>query len=252
MLKDLIKLSNELDQKGLVKEADTLDSIIKKALILKVASETSLDAQDKAEQKAASKIGQRLVDKLNITPASVLYKPLVSVGNYPSFKSWAQDIPEKSLSAAIISKLVSLSKAAHTSIAAAFGIPALAEWSFDRMGEPEVKLRYFKERLGRTVAIEDFSREQIESASSLTLDNPKIDLITGTPPPLVAYVLKRGNGDISELKDLRDEGIVNDDVYNFVNTQGSILSDKRIALNSQTNKIIEAMRELYVFEDLPT
>tara|TARA_A200000159_G_C7333303_1_gene343904 strand:- start:95 stop:1174 length:1080 start_codon:yes stop_codon:yes gene_type:complete len=221
------------------------------SMILKMASETSLDTQGKVEQVAAKDIGQRLIEKLNITPASLMYKHLVSVGNYPSFEAWAKSLPKKLATGSALSIISNLFKPVRNPIFAAFGIPAIAEWNFDRIGTPETQLRYSARMLRRPLKIEDFSVEQREAALSLDSGEPKTNYLTGTLPPLVAYVLIRGTGDISELKRLNSEGIVEDSVLDFVNAAGLGLSDKRIALNREANKIIAAMRELYIFEDLP-
>ena len=52
MIKELIKIANDLDSMGLIREADTLDLIVKKA------SQQSLDRKDELEQYAAKDVGK--------------------------------------------------------------------------------------------------------------------------------------------------------------------------------------------------
>ena len=224
---------------------------VKLALALKAASETSLDFQDKAEQKAAKSVGQALVDKLLITPASNVYSHLVDIGNYPSFEAWANDIPKTLAEGGILSRVVALTKPLRGSFAMAFGIPALAAWNFNRIGKPATKLRYRSNRLGRPLNIDDFAYKTKRMAETLGSEDLKVDRLTGTPPALVAYVLMRGQANIKEIRELRDEGVVTDDVVDFVNEHGGRLSDIRIALNRDTKNLLMAIRDLNIFEDVP-
>lgn len=246
MIKELIKIANDLDSMGLIREADTLDLIVKKA------SQQSLDRKDELEQYAAKDVGKKLVAKLSIPMGSTLYSPLVNIGEYPSFSEWAKAQPETVVKGTFLGPLInaakSLGPSIHGSLAVAFGVPVLASWNFSRIGKPSSKLRKKAEMKKGTLNLLDFDADHIAELLSIDSNEPKLTRVTGTPPPLVAYILIRADGDISELKELKAEGVVDSEIFNLVNKIGGSLRKKRIELK----RVLNAIREITSFDDVPS
>lgn len=249
MIEALVKIANDLDSIGLFREANVIDLIAKKA------SEQSLDRTDKLEQKAAKEVGKRLVEQLDIPMATPLYSPLLNIGKYPSFSEWAKAQPKSIAQGTALAPLISavkgLGPSIHGSLAVSFGIPALASWNFERIGRPSSKLKTKAQMKGAALSLSDFDRNHIAELLSIDSNEPKLTKMTGTPAPLAAYILIRADGDIAELRELRDQGVVDNGVFNLVNKIGGVLREKRIRLKIESEKIFNAIRDLNIFDDMP-
>jgi hypothetical protein len=89
MIKDLIKMATRLDSMGLKREADTVDSLIKKI------SSRSVEKRDQYEECECSRCGAKVVQPLGESCICNGCKPEYLRGLILDHKEFLEDAPEK-------------------------------------------------------------------------------------------------------------------------------------------------------------
>jgi len=277
MIKELIKIANELDTRGLESEADQLDLIIIRAADTGSESEVSLDTDDAIRQK----IGKKIIKALGLSRIA----PFVhDIGTHPTFESWITSLP-KSVSKVIIGSII-IEKAGkaifglreYAPLAAlAIGVPALAEINFSSMKEPSSKLIDQYIRVNRKCLYKDWfggahkSKEDCnprpltdrdyESKDIKTLEAIKNgeaaeirdNIFTGTPPEILAYAFLLGaTGDIRELLELknREEPIIDDSLFSLIRDAGNEMRRQTISFQIEIEKLIKYLFINHFFPDM--
>ena len=268
VVKKLIVLANELDSRGLIKEAGIVDE-----LILKTSAEESLDTRDRAEQGAGKQLGTQLAQRLNISSASPLFSMFMNIPEYSSWQDWISSQPESHLQGVVMKRIFNLGFGTM----AAFAIPALAIWNFDNIGRPKTKLidLYIRKnrnclykgltgaikRRGqcraRPLGLADFNEIDVNSLQAALEGAPlagRTQALTGTPPPLIAYALILAEtGGMNELAELAkgEEPVITHDVSRLVKNVGLKLRREKIDAERRMEIIRKTIYDSGIYPDTP-
>ena len=253
MLKEIIKIANELDSRGLVGEADALDMILTKSAsnlsggdvksVLKGVEDAVSSSPDEAAKSIFARELKRkakaLAKKMN-RYGGVVVGSILDFSNHSSWESWASSQPDRIGIAAAQKKFLQEALLRGSDrivnsgiLGLAFAIPALAAWNFSSIGKPYTKLKKLhwftnrkNRRLGRSLrplAITDFDTKDVNLIRQVNgvPENVEISRLTGTPGPLMGYLLEFiSTGGINALTDAKAEGLIDDDVWALVRDAG--------------------------------
>ena len=173
-------------------------------------------AAEEAVEETEELVGQRMVEEIGglVGKFAFLVGPVISMKNAPSWQAWVADVvSETAVEEAARKGIGALRSGAGSGttaaigglniglLALAFGIPALAVWNFNRITNPENKIRSMW-KLGRgakedrALALSDFDQRDVKTIRRLASNeagspiNIRRSELTGDMAVLPALVMK--------------------------------------------------------------